>query len=82
MFLGYTDTCTGTCNLGLLGPTLESPTDYSNKYLLANTEFTTNAFIKTIQINASKCGLIRLDVNSVLFFNKAILYLLKISNLF
>ena len=56
-YLGYTETCSGTCNLGLRASTLvniNDPIEGSNQYILANTEFTTNAFIKTIQINASK----------------------------
>ena len=61
-FLGYTETCTGKCNIGLVASVLENQNEHSNQYLLTNTEFTTNAFIKTIQIKASQIGLIRLDV--------------------
>jgi hypothetical protein len=43
----------------------------SNQYLLANTEFSVNAFIKEIQIFASKSGLIKIDVRyiRISFFN-------------
>jgi uncharacterized membrane protein YciS (DUF1049 family) len=56
----------GTCYIGLNSYTAiagtEPLTDSNFKYILANEEFSTSSFINSIQIIASKIGLIKLEV--------------------